>query len=72
MEYQKDKFEIAVKVMQYAFTKDGRTIIIDEIIEEGKLYRGRNINIAGLPVVELKHEEISCLADEICKNVEVE
>lgn len=36
-EYQKDKFEIAVNVMQYAYTKDGRTIIIDEIIEEGIL-----------------------------------
>lgn len=58
--------------MQYAHTKDGRTVIIDEIIEEGKLYRGRDINAEGLPVVELKHEEISSLVYDICKNVTVE
>lgn len=66
------KTDMVVHVHQYAFTKDGRTIFVDEIIEEGKLYRGRNIDIGGLPVVELKHEEISHLADEICKAVTIE
>lgn len=71
-EYQKDKFDIVVRVKQYAHTKDGRTVIIDEIIEEGKLYRGRDINAEGLPIVELRHEEISSLVDEICQDVTVE
>lgn len=71
-ESKKGEFDIVVHVHQYAFTKDERIIFIDEIIEEGKLYRGRDIDIDGLPVVELKHEEISQIADEICKAVTVE
>ena len=32
VEYGKGKFDIEVRVRQYAFLKDGRTVIIDEII----------------------------------------
>lgn len=71
-ESDKGRFDIKVRVMQYAFLKDGRIIIIDEIIEAGKLYKGRDINKKELPEVEIKHEEISSLADEICKAVTVE
>lgn len=68
----KGRFDIKVRVMQYAFLKNGRTVIIDEIIEEGKLYKGRDINKKELLEVEIKHEEILSLADEICKAVTVE
>lgn len=71
-ESDKCKFNIEVRVRQYAFLKDGRTVIIDEIMEAGKLYKGRDINEKELPEVEVKHEEISSLADEICKAVTVE
>jgi hypothetical protein len=63
--YQKERIDITVRVKQYAHTKDGRTIIIDEIIDAGKLYRGRDINVEGLPIVELKHEDIFSLSEEI-------
>lgn len=38
-ESDKCKFNIEVRVRQYAFLKDGRTVIIDEIMEAGKLYK---------------------------------
>ena len=60
----KDKLDIDVKLGQYALTKDGRTIIVDEIIEKGKLYRGRDIDKEELPDVELKHAEIHIISDE--------
>lgn len=68
----KDKLDIVVREKQYAFVKDGRAVIIDEILEQGRLYKGRDINIEGLPEVLVRHEEISSLTDEICKAVIVE
>lgn len=65
----KGNLDIVVHEKQYAFTKDGRTLIIDEIIEQGKLYKGRDINHEGLPEVLVRHEAISSIADEICKAV---
>ena len=64
--------DIVVREKQYAFVKDGRAVIIDEILEQGRLYKGRDINIEGLPEVLVRHEEISSLTDEICKAVIVE
>ena len=65
----KDNLDIVVREKQYAFIKDGRTVIIDEVLEQGRLYKGRDVNIDGLPEVLVRHEEISSLADEICKAV---
>lgn len=70
--WAKDKMDIHVSVGQYVHTKDGREIIIDEIIETGKKYRGRDINQKNLPVVEIEHSVISSVMDEICKTVTVD
>lgn len=68
-EWAKGKMNILVRPGQYAHTKDGREIIIDAVIEDGKRYKGRDINKKDLPEVEIKHADIQSVVDEICKNV---
>ena len=57
--------DIHVRPSRYACLRDGRIIIIDSVIEEGKRYRGRDMNREDLPVVEVEHSEIYCVMDEI-------
>ncbi len=57
---------------QYAFMEDGRLIIIDEVLEPGKRYIGRDVNKKDLPVVEIRHKDIKRVADEICRSVDIE
>lgn len=47
------EFSVNVFINQYVHTKNGRTLIIDEIIEHGKRYKDRGINAEGLPVIEM-------------------
>ena len=61
----KGKMDIHVRPSRYACLRDGRIIIIDSVIEEGKRYRGRDMNREDLPVVEVEHSEIYCVMDEI-------
>lgn len=68
----KGKMDLEAKVGMYAHLKDGRTIYIDAVVSPGHSYRGRDINKKGLPKVEFLHSDISCVLDEICKNIEVE
>ena len=67
----KGKMELKAKVGKYAHLKDGRTVHIDEVVIPGHSYRGRDTGKKDLPVVEFCHSEISSVADEICKDVEV-
>ena len=64
-ETDKDKFDINVHVNQYAYTWDDRTIQITEIIEKGKLYKGKDIDKPELSEVILKHEEIQSIFNHI-------
>ena len=61
----KDKFDINVHVNQYAYTWDDRTIQITEIIEKGKLYKGKDMDKPELSEVILKHEEIQSIFNHI-------
>ena len=65
-EWAKGEMDICVHPGQYAYTKDGREIIIDSVIECGKRYKGRDINQKELPEVEIAHSDIRRVADEIC------
>ena len=64
-ETDKDKFDISVHVDQYAYTWDDRTIQITEIIEKGKLYKGKDMDKPELSEVILKHEEIQSIFNHI-------
>ena len=64
-EMEEGEMDVHVRIGQYVHTIDNRTIIIDAIIEDGKRYRGRDINIKELPEVELKHSDIIIVKDEI-------
>lgn len=68
-EWAKGKMDIQVNAGQYVRTKDGRQIIIDAVIKEGRKYRGRDMNQKELPEVEIDHSEISSVMDEISKIV---
>lgn len=61
----KDKFDINVHINQYACTWDDRTIQITEIIEKGKLYKGKDMDKPELPEDILKHEEIQSIFNHI-------
>lgn len=68
------KYDLNVRMNMYVQT-DESLLVIDEIIEAGKLYMGRVIESKGLPVdeyVEIRHEDILSVAEEICKSVIVE
>ena len=67
----KGKMDLTATPGMYAHLKDGRTVIIDEVICQGCSYRGRDIKMEGLPLVEFLHNDISSVAEEICKDVEV-
>lgn len=71
-DWAEGKMDIHVRTGQYAYTKDGRTIIIDVVIEASKRYRGRDINIKGLPEGELNYLDINSVVDEVCKAVTVD
>ena len=64
-ERAKGKMDILVRPGQYVYTKDGREIIIDAVVEDGKRYKGRDINQKDLPEVEIKHADIYSVMDEI-------
>lgn len=64
-EWAKGKRDIHVQPGRYAHTKAGHEIIIDSVIEEGKRYKGRDVCLEGLPVVEIEHSDITSVADEI-------
>ena len=65
-EWAKGKMEVCVHPGQYVHTMDGREIIIDSVIEDGKRYRGRDINQRELPEVDIQHTDVRSVADEIC------
>lgn len=60
------------KIKKYAHMKDGRTIIIESVIEENRKYRGRDITCKKMPEVEIYNSEIISIANEICKDIVVE
>lgn len=64
-EANKEKFDISVHVNQYAYTWDDRTIQISKIIENGKLYKGKDMDKPELSEVILKHEEIQSIFNHI-------
>ena len=64
-EWAKGKMDISVHPGQYVHTKDGRVIIIDAVIEDGKRYKGRDINQKELPEVEIEHSDVCSVVDEI-------
>lgn len=61
--------DICVHPGQYVYTNDGREIIIDSVIEDGKRYKGRDINQKELPEVEIMHSDIRRVVDELCNDV---
>ena len=65
-EWAKGKMDICVHPGQYAHMKGGRVIIIDSVIEDGKRYKGRDINLEETPEVEIVHSDIVEVTDEIC------
>lgn len=71
-EWAKGKMDICVRPGQYVYIKDGREIIIDSVIEDGKRYKGRDINQKDLPEVEILHSDVRTVLAEICKAVTVE
>lgn len=71
-EWAKGKMDICVHPGKYVYTKDGRTIYIDSVIEDGKRYKGRDINRKELPEVEIEYSDVRSVVDEICKAVTVE
>ena len=51
-EWAKGEMDIQLCSGQYVHIKDGREIIIDSVPEDGKRYKGRDINQKELPEVE--------------------
>ena len=70
-EWAKGEMDICVRPGQYAYTRDGRIIIIDSVIGDGK-YRGRDVNQKELPEVTIEHSDICSVVEKICKDITVE
>ena len=57
--------ERGIKIGQYAYTKDGEIIRIDEICEKEKKYKGCAITQSGYPRIMLTDSEIYGIAGKV-------
>ncbi len=56
-----------IKTGQYAYTKDGDIIRIDEICEDNKKYMGRSITRSGYPLFIFNESDIYGIAGKVYK-----
>lgn len=61
-----------IEPLKYIILKDGRILIVKQIIIQGQLYIARNINKESAIDEEICQSEIKYVVDEICKSVIVE
>ncbi len=54
---------------QIVFTKDNRIILIDEVLEPGKRYLGRDFDGKDPNIIEVNQESVISVADEVCRGV---
>ncbi len=57
------KMDIEVRIGWYAHLKDKRTIQIESIIQNGKEYRGRDINLEDKPFIVIAHSDILSISE---------
>lgn len=56
-----------IRIGQYAYTKDGDIIRIDEICEDEKIYKGCAITQCGYPRIILTDSDIYGIAGKVCR-----